>query len=103
MVDVTVTVTEAGHKTQQINAFFNVQAAEKRLQFSEFKCHSMTVHKSKDINQVSELNDDIWKQTHDEKNTFHEEFGSEHNLKDTYHTKYLGCILSNDGKKLPKH
>ena len=58
----------------------------------------MTVHKSKDINQVSELKVHIWKQTHDEKNTFHEEFESELNLKDTSHTKHLGCILSNDKK-----
>ena len=61
MVDDTVTVTEAGHKTQQMNAFFNVQAAEKRLQFSEFKCNSMTIHKSKDINNFSKLQIDIWK------------------------------------------
>ena len=29
MVDDTVTITEVGHKTQQMNAFFNAQAAEK--------------------------------------------------------------------------
>ena len=44
IVDDTLTITEAGHKTQQMNAFFNVQAAEKRLQFSELKCHTMIVH-----------------------------------------------------------
>ena len=97
MVDDTVTVTEAGHKTQQMNAYFNVQAAEKRLQFSEFKCHTMTIHKSKQINAVSELKVDIWKQTHDDNNCFHETFDYEHNLKDTIQTKYLGCMLSNDG------
>ena len=96
MVDDTVTVTEAGHKTQQMNAFFNVQAAEKRLQFSEFKCNSMTIHKSKDINNFSKLKVDIWKQSHDENNTFIEAFDYEHDLKDTNHTKYLGCILSKD-------
>ena len=97
MVDDTVTVTEAGQKTQQMNAFLNVQAAEKRLQFSEFKCHTMTIHKSKEINAVSELKVDIWKQTHDDDNSFHEAFDYEHNLKDTIQTKYLGCMLSNDG------
>ena len=30
MVDDTVTVTEAGHKTQQMNAYFNVRTAEKK-------------------------------------------------------------------------
>ena len=72
MVDDTVTVTEAGHKTQQINAYFNVQAAEKRLQFSELKCHTMLVHKAKDINEVGQLKVDFWKQAHDRNNTFHE-------------------------------
>lgn len=31
MVDDTVTITEIGHKTQQMNAFFNVKSAEKKL------------------------------------------------------------------------
>ena len=97
MVDDTVTITEVGHKTQQMNAFFNVKAAEKKLQFSELKSHTMVVHKSKHINEVSELKVDIWNQTHDENNTFHETFDHEHKLKDTIQTKYLGCILSNDG------
>ena len=57
----------------------------------------MVVHKSKHINEVSELKVDIWKQTRDDKNVFHETFDYEHNLKDTLQTKYLGCILSNDG------
>ena len=43
----------------------------------------MTIHNSKDVNKPSELQVDIWKQTHDENNTFHETFESEHNIKDT--------------------
>ena len=97
MVDDTVTITEVGHKTQQMNAFFNVKSAEKKLQFSEHKCHTMLVHKAKHINQVSELKVNIWKQTHNSKNNFIEEFEGEHILKETVQTKYLGCILSNDG------
>ena len=57
----------------------------------------MLVHKAKHINQVSELKVNIWKQTHDSKNNFIEEFDGEHILKETVQTKYLGCILSNDG------
>ena len=57
----------------------------------------MLVHKAKQINQVSELKVNIWKQTHDSKNNFIEEFDGEHVLKETVQTKYLGCILSNDG------
>ena len=65
MVDDTITVTEVGHKTQQINSYFNVKSAEKKLQFSETKCHSKLIHKSNYLNQVSELKVDIWKQKHD--------------------------------------
>lgn len=57
----------------------------------------MVIHKSKRINSVSELKVEFWKQKHDEKNIFHESFDYEHNFKDTVQTKYLGCILSNDG------
>ena len=97
MVHDTITVTEAEHKTQQTNAFFNVKAAEKMLQFSEFKCHTMIVHKAKTINQVSELRVDIWKQTHDNDNNLNETFDGEHTIKGSIQTKDLGCILSNDG------
>ena len=57
----------------------------------------MTIHKSKDINNFSKLKVDIWKQSHDENNTFIETFDYEHDLKDINQTKYLGCILSKDG------
>ena len=97
MVDDTVIVTETGHKTQQMNAYFNVKVAEKKLQFSELKCHTMFIHKAKSINPVSELKVDVWKQTHDEENVFNESYDGEHTLKVTSQTKYLGCILSNDG------
>ena len=70
MVDDTVIVTETGHKTQQINAYFNVKVAEKKLQFSELKCHTILIHKARSINPVSELKVNIWKQTHDDKNLF---------------------------------
>ena len=39
----------------------------------------MIVHKSKQINEVSELKVDIWKQNHDDKN---ESFDQEYNLTD---------------------
>ena len=103
MVDDTVTVTEAGHKTQQMNAYFNVRTAEKKLKFSEFKCHTMLVHKAKTINQVSELTVDIWKQSHDMDNNLIETFDGEHAIKETAQTKYLGCMLSNDGTNTKKY
>ena len=71
MVDDTVLITETGHKTQQMNVYFNVKVAEKKLQFSELMCHTMIIHKAKNINPVSELKVDIWKQTHDKKDDFH--------------------------------
>ena len=67
MVDDTLTITEAGQKTQQMNAHFKV---------------------------------DIWKQTHDDKNVFHESFDQEYNLTETNQTKYLGYFLSSDGSNL---
>ena len=57
----------------------------------------MIFHKSKQINEVSELKVDTWKQTHDDKNVSQETFDNEHNLKGTNQTKYMGCVLSSDG------
>ena len=79
MVDDTVKTTETGHKTQQMNEFFNEKAAKKRLQFSDLKCPTMVLHKSKHINEVSELKVDIWKEKHDEQNIFHDTVYYEHN------------------------
>ena len=97
MVDDTICVSEEGQKSQQMNAFFNVKAAEKKLQFSELKCHTMTIHKSKRKHKLSDLKVDIWKQTYDDNDVLHEIFNEDHTLKEETEQKYLGCILSNDG------
>ena len=76
--------------------FSMLKLQEKRLQFSQLKCHTMIVHKSKQINEVSELKVDIYRQNHDDKDVFHESFDQEHNLTDTNQTKYLGCVLSSE-------
>ena len=70
MMDDTISVTEIGHKTQQMNAYFNVKTAEKKLQFSELKCHKMVIQKSKKNNPGSDLKVDIWKQSHDKRNVW---------------------------------
>ena len=83
-------VTETGPKTQHINAYFNVKAA-KKLQFCELKCHTILIHKAKSIDPVIELKVDIRTQTHEDKKFF------VNHIMVNRHTKYLGCILLNDG------
>ena len=59
---------------------------------------SHNVHtQSQKYKSSCELKVDVWKQTHDEENVFNESYDGEHTLKVTSQTKYLGCILSNDG------
>ena len=97
MVDDTICISEIGHKAQQMNAYFNVRAAEKKLQFSELKCHKMTIHKSKKYIPCSHLKVDIWKKSYDKKGILNETFESDYTLENVKQKKYLGCILSNDG------
>ena len=46
LVDDMISITDAGHKAQQMNAVLNIKTAEKRLQFGESKCKSMIVTKN---------------------------------------------------------
>ena len=97
MVDDTICISEEGQKSQQMNAFFNVKAAEKKLQFRELKCHTMTIHKSKRKHILSDLKVDIWKQAYNDNDVLQEIFDRDHTLKEESEKKYLCCILSNDG------
>ena len=97
MVDDTICISEIGHKAQQMNAYFNVRAAEKKLQFSELKCHKMTIHKSKKYIPCSHLKVDIWKKSYDEKDILNETFKSDYNLENVKQNRYLVCILFNEG------
>ena len=77
--------------------FFSLSFNDKWNTQSLKVIQSYIVHKAKTINKVSELTVDIWKQSHDIDNNLSETFYREHAIKETAKTKYLGCMLSNDG------
>ena len=74
-VDDLLGVAEAGFRSEQLNAFVNVKAADKDLQFGPEKCTYMVVSKMKlkDCHK-SELFVDSWKINHQQNGNFDEEF-----------------------------
>ena len=64
LVDDIIGITEAGYKSQQMNAILNIKTAEKRLQFGETKCKSMLICKNPESVLNSPLQVDKWKIEH---------------------------------------
>ena len=70
MMDDTATVTEAGFKTEVMNAHVVTNTANKILQFNVTKCKTIKIGKSPEsiIDQFIEV--DSWIVNHDKKETF---------------------------------
>ena len=105
MVDDLICISQCGHKTTMMNAFINFKTNSKKLQFGakkckklhvghvheEFKCQDLSVEKwtevevTNDVTGESEIKD-IW--------------DGEENIEETTEEKYLGDIISTDGKNI---
>ena len=102
LVDDMIGVTEAGFKTQQLNAILNVKTAEKQLQFSVKKCKSMLIGKNKEDAIYNPLTVDKWKVQHTENqetgnSDLIETFEGRVAIEKTEKQKYLGFVLSSTG------
>ena len=101
-VDDLLGISEAGYKSEQLNAFVNVKTSDKDLQFSSDKCSFMVVSKMKLKSfQKSELFVDKWTLEHLEDGTIKEEFFGKVPMKEEESFVYLGHVLSKDGKNMP--
>ena len=105
MVDDLICISQCGHKTAMMNAFINFKTNSKKLQFGakkckklhvghlheEFKCQDLSVEKwtelevTNDITGEAEIKD-IW--------------SGEENIEEKTEEKYLGDIISKDGKNI---
>ena len=95
MMDDTATVTEAGYKTEIMNAHIVTYTANKMLQFNSTKCKTMKINKSPESVIDQDLKVDNWKASHDKNGVFSEEYGG----KATEH-KYLGFVISSDASNV---
>ena len=100
LVDDTVCISEAGYKTQMMNAIFNVRTAEKTLQFGAIKCKSMLVGKKVENIHRNRLEVDQWSVEHQEDGKFLETFLGKVQMGQCDQQKYLGFVISNSGNNM---
>ena len=105
MVDDLLLVTECGYKATMANAYINTKSNLKKLQFGTDKCHKMHVGKTKIEEICPDLFVDEWKMNEvSEVETGESILEDEHagltKMKEVIDEKYLGDILSSDGKNM---
>ena len=105
MVDDAIAVTECGNKACMMNTYLNTKTAIKQLQYGVQKCFKMHVGKACIKEVCPDLYVDGWKmKTVTEVETGSckqvEEYSGTHVMEEVQAEKYLGDILSNDGKNV---
>ena len=105
MVDDLLCITECGHKSAMMNTYINFKTNSKKLQFGVDKCKKMHIgnvqrpYKCQDLvvdkwSEVQIKNDDTGDMENDDC------FVGEHVMEDKSEEKYLGDILSTDGRNM---
>ena len=99
MIDDLITLSECGIESIKTNAFLNAKSSVKKLQFGMNKCHKLHVGKNK--SSCPDLYLDEWKVKSvddTETVTLEDVQEDEHIVEDVSDEKYLGDIISKDGK-----
>ena len=105
IVDDALAISECGYKTNMLNSFINTKTNIKKLQYGVKKCFKMHVGKTCVKEICPDLHVDGWKVrevtevTTGEKN-LEDEYAGVHEMKEVEDEKYLGDVLSNDGKNI---
>ena len=66
LMDNNLTVSETGHKAEQINIFMNKNSALRKLKFNPFKCKYMMIGNKKEHTVKHTLEVDSWNIKYDE-------------------------------------
>ena len=103
MVDDALAITECGYEATMMNAYLNTKTNIKKLQYGVKKCYKMHVGKKWNPDICPDLHVDGWKmETVTELETGlveqNEEYAGIHKMKEVVDEKYLGDIVSSDGK-----
>ena len=105
MVDDLLCISECGYKTTMVNSFIKFKTSSKKLQFGVQKCKKIHVGKYCEKFKCQTLSVDCWK----ELEVIDEETGigkleetciGEEIMEEKSEEKYLGDIISNDGRNL---
>ena len=103
MVDDALAVTECGYETDMMNAYLNTKTSIKKLQYGVSKCFKMHVGRSCNKDICNDLFVDGWRvenvtEVETGKIEEKDEYDGLHAMEEVNSEKYLGDILSNDGK-----
>ena len=94
LMDVNLTVSEAGFKAEEINIFMNENSATKLLQFNTKKCKYLKMGKTKNIVFPTKLEVDSWMITYDDQDNLIETEGEKVEMQEETEIKYLGFVIS---------
>ena len=105
MVDDLICVSECGYKTSMLHSYIKFKTASKKLQFGGQKCKKLHVGKYKEEFKCQQLFVDTWeevevKDTNTGELTVEECCIGEELMEEKAQEKYLGDIISNDGKNI---
>ena len=98
-------ILECGHETAMRNAYINHQTNSKKLQFGAEKCKKIHVGHIKEDHKCQDVKVEHWTEL-EMKNDITGEieikdtFAGELNMEDKDEEKYLGDVISNDGKNI---
>ena len=105
MVDDLLCISECGFQTSMMNSFINFKTANKKLQFGVTKCKKLHIGKVCDDFKCHTLSVDNWVEevVEDEEQSgmkIKDCFNGEEEIEETDSEKYLGDIISKDGKNM---
>ena len=105
MLDDLITVSECGIKTTMVNTYVKFQTASKKLQFGNKKCKKIHIGKSREDYKCQDLYLDKWaenvtKDSDTEEIKIEDVCGDEEVMEEVSSEKYLGHIISNDGRNI---
>ena len=103
MVDDILSISECGYKTSMVNSYINTKTSLKKLQFGIKKCFKMHIGKSHDEEVCPDLELDGWEvkvvtEIDTKEVVMEDEYAGLHKMEEVSHDKYLGDIISSDGR-----
>ena len=99
MVDDVMCISECGFKSVMVNSYMESKTSSKKLQFSTSKCKKIHIGKTYEKYKCHSLFVDKWERSH--KNDIIEEICvGKDKMIDTDEDKYLGDIVSKDGRNI---
>ena len=103
MVDDIVCVSECGFKSTMVNAYIQCKTNSKKLQFGASKCKKIHIGKKCEDHKCQPLYVDSWEETEENDNgnvDIKDVCLGEERMEETEEEKYLGDVISKDGRNL---